>query len=54
MFKRYLAACKQHHLITLIGLLISHYLFSKHIRSTADSTRCSCYLSTELSHLPRS
>ena len=54
MFKRYLAACKQHHLITLIGLFDIHRRFSKCTPPTTDSTRCSCHLSTELSHLPRS
>ena len=51
MFKRYLVACKQQYRITLICLLILITSFSKCIRPTADSPRCLCYLSTELSYL---
>ena len=55
MFKRYLVACKQHHLITLIGLLIFIIVGSQNVSAqqqiAQDALR---YLSTELPHLPRS
>ena len=59
MFKRHLVPdligiCKQHHRIALILLLTIHRRFSKCIPPTADCPRYLRYLSTELSHLPRS
>ena len=52
MFKRYLVACKQHHLITLIGLLIL-IICSQNISAQQQIAQdASRYLSTELPHLP--
>ena len=54
MFKRYLVACKQHHFITLIGLLM-FIIGSQDISAQQQIAQDAlCHLSTELPYLSRS